>query len=88
MLGVFIAYGLPRRDKEKYFISHVVIGPDGQYVTHYDKVHLVPFGSPRETDYFAPGERLGVFQVGEITVGIVICYDFRFADYIVTGQTP
>ena len=60
----------------------LVVGPDGQYVTHYDKIHLVSFGAPRETGYFTMGEKLGVFQVGDITVGITICYDFRFTDYI------
>ena len=44
-INAYLAYGFPRIEMGKYFISHVVIDPNGRYVTHYDKIHIAQFGA-------------------------------------------
>src|SRR5216683_3238901 len=43
--GVNIVYGMPRRESGRYFISQVVLGPDGAVRGFYDKVHIAQFGA-------------------------------------------
>ena len=72
------------------------ITPDGAYVGHYDKMHLVPFGeyTPykrlfffagsllQEVGLFEPGIRRTVFTTGGHTYGIFICYESIFGDEV------
>lgn len=81
-LGSFVAYGFPRVEADRYYLSQAVVSPQGEYVTHYDKVHIAQFGASAEKGFFSRGQRLGVFSVAEFKVGIIICYDFRFAEYV------
>jgi len=78
----YIAYGLPLVLNDAFTISQVVIDPAGTIITHYCKIHLTSFGTPIETDFFQPGNDLSVFSIQDMTVGIVICYDFRFPCFI------
>ncbi len=77
--AVFIVYGMPRMEQDLYFITQVVIGPDGEYIGHYDKLHIAHFGVCVEKDYFQPGRNLLVFEVDGIRMAPIICYDFRFS---------
>lgn len=65
----------------RYYNTALVIDADGDLVGKYRKLH--PFQRPRyhETYYFAPGD-LGapVFDVGGLTVGLMICYDRHFPE--------
>ena len=70
--------------------------PDGAYLGHYDKMHLVPFGEYvpykqlfffakdllNEVGTFAPGARRTVFTTGGHTYGVFICYESIFGDEI------
>ena len=72
------------------------INPDGTYVGHYDKMHLVPFGEYvpykqlfffakdllNEVGTFEPGARRTVFSTGGHTYGVFICYESIFGDEI------
>ena len=51
-LKTAIAYGIPIVENEKHYISHVVVSKDGEYITHYNKIHLAQFESSSEKDYF------------------------------------
>lgn len=81
---LYISYGIPRVENGKYFISQVVVSPDGNYVGHYDKLHVAHFGASMEKDYFLPGEGLLVFEMKGMRVAPIICYDFRFPDLLKT----
>jgi nitrilase len=81
---LFISYGIPRVESDKYYISQVVVGPDGEYVGHYDKLHIAHFGASMEKDYFHAGEKLLLFDIKGIKVAPIICYDFRFPELIKT----
>jgi apolipoprotein N-acyltransferase len=75
--------------------SAVLVSPEGQPVSRYDKVNLVPFGefvpwpfqwltrkiSPEAGD-FAPGRRVVVSQVGAHRLGAFICYESVFPNFV------
>ncbi len=77
--GVFICYGIARRDGADHHISQVVVGPDGSYVGHYDKLHIAQFGASAEKPHFVSGRQLLVFEVAGICAAPIICYDIRFS---------
>jgi predicted amidohydrolase len=56
----------------------VVIGPDGQEVTRYTKMH--PFTPAGESDHYAAGDTVVTFEHGDFTVAPLICYDLRFPE--------
>jgi len=65
----------------RYYNAALVIDAAGNLAGKYRKLH--PFQRPgyNESYYFAPGD-LGapVFDVGGLTVGIMICYDRHFPE--------
>lgn len=76
--------------------SAELIGPDGQYVSRYDKNHLVPFGEyvpfaslfgfakslTHEVGTFRPGRERKLMNVGKYEVGTFICYEAIFPNEI------
>ena len=63
----------------------VVLGPDGQTVATYRKIHLFDVTAPdgrefRESDGISPGRDLATYRHGMFTVGCTICYDLRFPE--------
>lgn len=65
----------------RYYNTALVVDADGDLAGKYRKLH--PFQRPgyNETYYFSPGD-LGapVFDVGGLTIGIMICYDRHFPE--------
>ncbi|MBT0586887.1 carbon-nitrogen hydrolase family protein [Alteromonas oceanisediminis] len=61
-----------------------VIDDKGQYVTHYDKIHLFDVsvddstGDYKESRFTEPGERVVTFDSPFGRVGLAVCYDVRF----------
>jgi predicted amidohydrolase len=81
-LGVWVVLGLARADTgfpHLVYNSAALIGPQG-VAGYYDKVHLGTFLAYREGVYFAPGERIPVFDLPFARVGIQICYDAMFPE--------
>lgn len=56
----------------------VAIGPDGEILARYSKIHLFSPGG-EDTTYY-PGDTPAVFSLDGCLCGIGICYDLRFAD--------
>ncbi|MCK5146720.1 carbon-nitrogen hydrolase family protein [bacterium] len=81
-LRTSICYGFPRKEDDSFFISQLVINSRGEYVTHYDKLHLAQFGASAEKPYFTRGNKLGIFEINQYKIGIIICYDMRFGEYV------
>ncbi len=75
-----VSYGFPRRAANGFHISQAVIGPDGERVVVYDKMHLAQYGASMEKNYFRRGERSTVFEVEGVRVGVIICYDIRIPE--------
>lgn len=80
------------RRPEDIYNSAALITPTGEWVSRYDKIHLVPFGEyvpfsslftfarklTKEVGNFAPGATRNVFDVGPYKVGAFICYESVF----------
>lgn len=69
----------------RFFNTSVVIGPRGDVAAVYRKVHLFDAQPPGgvtylESEYITPGEEMRVVDVGEMRVGMSICFDVRFAE--------
>jgi deaminated glutathione amidase len=71
-------------DGEKPFNASVLIGPDGEDLAVYRKIHMfdVDAGgvSYRESAHEQPGEDIVTAPVGDLTVGLTVCYDLRFPE--------
>ncbi len=77
----------------RYYNSLVVIGRDGSRVAAHGrrgerpgvrKLHLPASGDPPsgadERKHFTPGSDLGIFSLGDLRLGCLICYDRRFPE--------
>ncbi len=69
----------------RFFNTSVVIGPSGEVIAVYRKVHLFDARPPGgvtylESEHITPGEAMKVVEVGEMHVGLSICFDVRFAE--------
>jgi nitrilase len=62
----------------------LVIGPQGQVLGHYDKIHLFAFDNGRESydegRTLRAGHQPTTVQAGPLRVGLSICYDLRFPE--------
>ncbi len=60
-----------------------IFSPQGTVVARYDKIHLYDVDLPdgeswRESATYMPGEMAVTADIGEIRLGVTICYDIRF----------
>jgi deaminated glutathione amidase len=64
--------------------TSVLIGPDGEDLATYRKIHMfdVDAGgvSYRESEYEQPGSELVTAPLGELVAGLSVCYDLRFPE--------
>jgi predicted amidohydrolase len=69
-------------DGSRVYNTVVALGPTGELLGSYRKQHLFDALGWRESDRLLPGDpndRL-TFAVGEMTVGVMTCYDVRFPE--------
>lgn len=90
-LGLWIVAGtlpLPPdgEPEEKPRACSLLVDDRGQRVARYDKLHLFDAdvadsrGRYRESDDYAPGDRLVVVDTPVGRLGMTVCYDLRFAE--------
>jgi len=84
-LGIHLLAGsIAERGEEKAWNTSVLIGPDGEDVASYRKVHMfdVDAGgvSYRESAHEQPGEEPVTAPLGDLTLGMTVCYDLRFPE--------
>ena len=86
-LGVYVVLGMfapadtvERGDKTINRVSNValIVGPG--VLEGYEKVHTYDAFNYRESDTVRAGDSLVTFAVGDLTVGVAICYDIRFPE--------
>jgi predicted amidohydrolase len=69
---------------EKSFNTSVLIGPGGEDISVYRKIHMfdVEAGGVtyRESAHEEAGEEIVTGEVGEVVLGLSICYDLRFPE--------
>lgn len=80
----------------KYYNSAALVSPQGEWVTRYDKIHLVPFGEyvpfkrifafagglTKEVGDFTPGDSRAPLEADGTKLGVFICYESIFPDEI------
>ena len=71
--------GYAERDGDDIFNAALVIGPDGQDLSHYRKIQL--YGQ-RESHLYTPGDSYAIFDIGSMRAAALICYDVEFAPHI------
>ncbi len=82
-LGIHVAAGMLQRTTEDRFSNTVVaVGPAGDVVASYRKIHLYDAFGQRESDWVVPGPITApeTFDWEGFTVGIQTCYDLRFPE--------
>lgn len=68
--------GFPERARGRTYNSALLVGPGGVRAV-YRKLHLFE----REQEWFTPGDLpLAVHRVGPASVGMLICFDWRFPE--------
>ena len=75
-----------RADPSRYANTSLLFSPEGKIVARYSKTHLFDVSVPgqieqRESAICAPGSAVTTAQMGEVTLGLSICYDIRFPEY-------
>lgn len=85
--GIWILIGslaLKSQDTDARFANRsFLIGPDGNIIAHYDKIHMFDVvlsdtESYRESDGFRPGDTAVVADTPIGRFGMTVCYDLRF----------
>jgi len=77
-LSVYLVFGLPVKEKVEsiLFNAAVVIGPDGELLGDYRKLHL----RGEERLAFRPGYRLPLFETEFGQLGVMIGWDMAFPE--------
>ena len=84
LLAGSIAERDARQDDEKAFNTSVLIGPGGDDLATYRKIHMfdVEAGGVayRESEHEQPGEEIVSASVDALELGLTVCYDLRFPE--------
>jgi deaminated glutathione amidase len=87
--GIYLIGGtVPLKSEHSNKIRNtlLVYDPQGECISRYDKIHLfdvlLPSGEEQyhESSMFEPGEKVVVLQIGDMKLGLSICYDLRFPE--------
>jgi predicted amidohydrolase len=69
---------------EKPFNTSVLIGPDGEDLAVYRKIHMFDVDAGgvayRESAHEQPGADIVTAPVGDVLTGLTVCYDLRFPE--------
>jgi predicted amidohydrolase len=85
-LGIHLLAGsIPERGPGgKAFNTSVLIGPDGEDLAVYRKIHMfdvdVDGVAYRESEHEEPGEEIVSAPLGDAMIGLSVCYDLRFPE--------
>lgn len=95
---VYLVLGSPsfRRDRQeiRYYNSAYLLGPSGEILGKYDKVHLVPYGEyvplrrffpflgklAEPVGDFQPGKKGQVLSLNSEKLGVLICFEVIFPE--------
>jgi N-carbamoylputrescine amidase len=82
-LGVVVVLNLFERDGERTFDCSPVIDADGSLLGRARMAHVTDYPCFHEQGYYVPGDTdTPVFETAAGRVGIAICYDRHFPEYM------
>lgn len=73
-LNIYAVVGSPYYENGKRYNGAFVIGPEGQIVKRYTKIHKV------EGDLFEEGDQLAIFRIDDVPTTLMICHDERYPE--------
>ena len=82
--NVYLLLGsLPITENDKLFNRSILINPDGDIISNYDKIHMFDITlkngeSYKESDFYSSGSELKMTKVLGHSIGHTICYDLRY----------
>jgi len=84
-LGIHLLAGsIAERAGEKAFNTSVLIGPDGEDLAVYRKIHMFDVDAGgvhyRESEHEQAGTEIVTAALDDFTVGLTVCYDLRFPE--------
>jgi predicted amidohydrolase len=84
-LGIHLLAGsVAERGGKKAWNTSVLIGPDGEDLATYRKLHLFDVDAGgvayRESEHEQAGTEVVAASAGELTLGLTVCYDLRFPE--------
>ncbi len=77
---------LESEENSRYRNSMLVYDQAGECIASYDKIHLFDVSLPdndesyHESAVIQPGDKVVVVDVGNVKLGLAICYDLRFPE--------
>jgi N-carbamoylputrescine amidase len=82
-LGVVIVLNLFERDGDRTFDTSPVIDADGKLLGKTRMVHITEYACFHEQGYYTPGDRgVPVYETHFGRVGVAICYDRHYPEYM------
>ena len=82
-LGVVVVLNLYERDGDRAFDSSPVIDADGAVLGVTRMVHITDYPCFHEQGYYTPGDTgAPVYQTRAGRIGVAICYDRHFPEYM------
>jgi nitrilase len=69
----------------RLYNTSLVFAPSGRELARYRKIHLFDITTPdgtgyRESETYGAGEQVVTCDIGDLKVGLAICYDVRFPE--------
>lgn len=82
-LGLVTVFNLYERDGERFFDSSPVFDANGSLLGITRMIHITDYPGFHEQDYYHPGDRgAPVYQTAAGRVGVAICYDRHYPEYM------
>ena len=82
-LGIVVVLNFFERDGERTYDSSPVIDADGSFLGVTRMVHITEYACFHEQGYYTPGDKgAPVYRTRAGNVGVAICYDRHFPEYM------
>ena len=82
----FLIGATPINIDNQIYNRSILINPEGEIVSHYDKIHMFDVNLPngesyKESDKFKVGKEIVLSKLPWANLGHSICYDLRFSNH-------
>jgi predicted amidohydrolase len=77
--GMSIVCGFPERDGEQLYNAALCVDRTGELLACHRKLYLP---NAYEQSAFVPGDAFTLFRLGEVVVGVLICFDVEFPEAV------
>jgi predicted amidohydrolase len=78
--GICVVCGISELVEDRLYNAVAVVGPDGQLLSRYRKVHLITTTPYEEHRIFTAGDAFCMFDFKGLKFGVMVCYDLRFPE--------